>query len=452
MPKPVDEQTMKERRGQFFTTSADVQEAMASLLTHVPSSSRCLEPSAGAGDLVSTLERHGYADIDAIEFDPSIETICGTEIERGSFFRYACGKEGRYDIIFGNPPYVAWKNLEDSQKTDPDVLEIKDRGYSDKCNFYLLFIDRCIDLLSNGGEIVLIVPKEWLYSTSAAPLREKMKRDGSLTHIIDIGEERVFDDAMPPATIIFRYVRGEHGDTVLVASGIDAAENGGWAEKTIVDFGDRWGLLDGDTAAGIGSDWIRLGDLYVPRVGIVSGADPIFRCGDDAPDGIGIVPYVTTRGVEMFIDPTGYDFDELCGYARHRLISNEKKLRSRKIMKITDSNWFRYGAVRNRDAMLSDTERFYVKNRTRESEPFFDDAASRELGAVLYSGGILGLFRTPSAPEDMRKSDIIGYLNSTLAAQLFEAMGITTGTKRTFLPSLVEEIPVPYSVAHHDSE
>lgn len=59
-------------------------------------------------------------------------------------------------------------------------------------------------------------------------------------------------------------------------------------------------------------------------------------------------------------------------------------------MKITDSNWFRYEAVRNRDAMLSDTERFYVKNRTRESEPFFDDAVSRELGAVLYSGGILG--------------------------------------------------------------
>lgn len=226
MPRPVDEQMMKERRGQFFTKSADVQEAMASLLTHAPSSSRCLEPSAGAGDLVSTLERHGYEDIDAIEFDPSIDAICKTEIECGSFFRYARGKEGRYDIIFGNHPYVAWKNLEDSQKTDPDILAIKDRGYSDKCNFYLLFIDRCIDLLSDGGELVLIVPKEWLYSTSAAPLREKMKRNGSLMHIIDIGEERVFDDAMPPATIIFRYVRGERGDTILIADGIEAAENG----------------------------------------------------------------------------------------------------------------------------------------------------------------------------------------------------------------------------------
>lgn len=31
MPRPVDEQTTKERRGQFFTTSADVQEAIESI-------------------------------------------------------------------------------------------------------------------------------------------------------------------------------------------------------------------------------------------------------------------------------------------------------------------------------------------------------------------------------------------------------------------------------------
>ena len=119
---------------------------------------------------------------------------------------------------------------------------------------------------------MLIVPKEWLYSTSAASLRGKMKREGSITHIIDIGEERVFDDAMPPATIIFRYVRGERSETVLVADGIAAAADGIWTEKKIVDFGDRWGLLDGDIADGIGDDWIRLGNLYIPRVGIVSGA------------------------------------------------------------------------------------------------------------------------------------------------------------------------------------
>ena len=449
MPKPVNEQTMKERRGQFFTTSHIVQESMISLLTHDSVTARCLEPSAGAGDLVSALERHGYANIDAIEFDPSICQICETRIDHDSFFRYANGKDGQYDVIFGNPPYVAWKNLEDEQKNNPDVLSVKNRGYSDKCNFYFLFIDRCIDLLSDGGELVLIVPKEWLYSTSAGTLREKLMHNGSLTHIINVDEEKVFDDAMPPATVIFRYVRGEANNRVFMADGISGLSRNGWMEKKIVSFGGRWGFLDDNIADAIGCDWIRLGDLYTPRVGIVSGADPIFRCDNSTIEGTGIVPYVTTKGIERFVDPTGYDFDELCDYARNRLLANEERLRARKIMKITDENWFRYGAVRNREAMLSNDERFYVKNRTRDEKPFFDDKESKEHGAALYSGGILGLFRNQSAPTCMNKADIIEYLNSPIAARLFEAMGITSGNKKTFLPSLVEEIPVPYDVVRH---
>ena len=243
--------------------------------------------------------------------------------------------------------------------------------------------------------------------------------------------------------IIITYYRQKN----QLQSSINSAQHNKWINKKIVNLGNRWGIFDSSIADEIRNDWIRLGDLYITRVGIVSGADPIFRC-DDNVNGTGIVSYVTTKGVERFIDPTGYAFDELCDYARNRLIDNETKLRARRIMKITDENWFRYGAVRNREAMLSDDERFYVKNRTRDVEPFFDDTSSRNTGAVLYSGGILGLFRNPSAPSCMKKSDIINYLNSDIASRIFEAMGITTGTKKTFLPSLVEEIPVPRKIVY----
>ena len=447
MPKIAEEHTIKERRGQFFTTSLAVQNAMISLLEH-DDMAKCLEPSAGAGNLVEALEKIGYLNIDAVEFDDSINQICSTDITYDSFFHYAANHDNEYDIIFGNPPYVAWKNLEKEQRNDIDVLKVKDQRYSDKCNFYFLFIDRCIDLLTNGGELVFIVPKEWLYSTSAVPLRDKMLANGSLTHIINIDEEKVFDDAMPPATIIFRYVKGKVGnDKVKIADSINAAEHNEWSDKKIVNLGSRWGIFDSTIAEELGDDWIRFGDLYIPRVGIVSGADPIFRCNDEI-SGTGIVPYVTTKGIERFIDPTGYELNELCDYARNRLIDNESKLRSRRIMKITDKNWFRYGAVRNREVMLSDAERFYVKNRTRDTKPFFDDTEAKQQNAVLYSGGILGLFRSPTAPSCMNKADIIEYLNSDLASRIFEAMGITTGTKKTFLPSLVEEIPVPRKVVY----
>lgn len=449
MLKAVEEQTTKERRGQFFTTSPIVQAAMISLLEH-DNYAKCLEPSAGAGYLVKALEKAGYNDIDAIEFDDSICSICTANIMIDSFFHYAKGKNDTYDVIFGNPPYVAWKNLELEQRQDTNVLEIKNNKYSDKCNFYFLFIDRCIDLLKSGGELVFIVPKEWLYSTSAIPLRNKILSNGTLTHIINIDEDKVFDDVMPPATIIFRYVKGNISiNNVKIADGIESAGQNQWNDKKIVNIGNRWGIFDSTIADEIGNDWFRLGDLYTPRVGIVSGADSIFRCNGNV-SGTGIVSYVTTKGIEKFIDPTSYEFDELCSYARERLIHNEMKLRSRRIMKITDENWFRYGAVRNREAMLSDDERFYVKNRTRDVKPFFDDEASKNAGAVLYSGGILGLFRNSTAPACMKKNNIIEYLNSAIASRIFEAMGITTGTKKTFLSSLVEEIPIPRKVVYRD--
>lgn len=108
MPKVAGEQTVKERRGQFFTTSTVVQDVMMSLLTHA-NTAKCLEPSAGAGNLVSALEHAGYRNIDAIELDNSIKQICATNITYDSFFHYMASKKDTYDIIFGNPPYVAWK-------------------------------------------------------------------------------------------------------------------------------------------------------------------------------------------------------------------------------------------------------------------------------------------------------------------------------------------------------
>lgn len=66
------------------------------------------------------------------------------------------------------------------------------------------------------------------------------------------------------------------------------------------------------------------------------------------------------------------------------------------------------------------------------------DSTHRENRQPISPMRPTGCSAPPSAPADMEKSDIIEYLNSPLAAQLFETMGITTETKRTFLPSLIE--------------
>lgn len=436
--------TKKERRGQFFTTSISVQNAMTSLVEH-GNDATVLEPSAGRGDLVIAMERQGYTNITAIEYDNEITPICNTRIHHMSFFDIPCDSElhHHYDVIMGNPPYVAWKNLEASQQDNMNVKFVKKR-YTDKCNFYFLFIDRSIDLLNDNGELIFIVPKEWLYSTSAGVLRQKITSTGAITHIIDINEEQVFDDATPPAMMIFRYVKNKKQENIIYSDWISHS----MTHKTLFDNNNHWMILDENLSNSLGNT-IPLGTLYTPRVGIVSGADNVYRVCDGISNGYkgnGFVRYITTKGIQTFIDPTEYEWDDLCAEAQSILLTHKNELRERRIMKITDDNWFRYGAVRNRDYMLSDTERFYVLNRTRNSKPFFDDKQYRNKGTFLYSGGVLGMFRNIGTPTTLDKQSIIEFLNSNVASKLFVAMGITTGTKKTFMPSTVSEIPIPKSI------
>lgn len=452
MAKDRQQLSMKEQRGQFFTTLQPVQETMTSLIRHDTDAS-VLEPSAGRGDLVLAMERHGYHSIDAVEYDGSIGRICDTEIRTASFFdAFPVGThDGTYDVVIGNPPYVAWKNLETAQQGDENVLAAK-RGYSDKCNFYFLFIDRAIDLLAEHGEMVLIVPKEWLYSTSAKPLRDKMVRSGAITDIIDLNEERVFDDATPPAMMIFRYVRGQSQDGIRYRDGLVGKQG----MKSLIRTQSHWLLVSEDLGRRL-EDATPLGTLYIPRVGIVSGADGAYLVSDagiaasaEANGWRGFSRYITTDGIKTFVDPTGYEWEELSEQARRHLKDHETELRARRIMRITDDNWFRYGAVRNRDAMLSDIERFYVRCRTRDAHPFFYDERYARDGVCLYSGGIIGLFRNDGLDSSITRDAIMEYLNSNTAADVFVAMGMTTGNKKTFMPSTLSELPVPAAIVSHD--
>ena len=66
-------------------------------------------------------------------------------------------------------------------------------------------------MLQDDGELIFIVPKEWLYNTSAQFLRDYLCENGDFTHFIDCGEEKLFDDADVPALCIFRYQKNFKG-------------------------------------------------------------------------------------------------------------------------------------------------------------------------------------------------------------------------------------------------
>lgn len=427
----IDEQR-KRQLGQFFTTNPTVQVVLGQLISK--KSGYLLEPSAGAGHLVKWAEENTKLKITGIEIDTKVSPICKTKIEYIDFFSFANGKDDSFDTILGNPPYVSWKNMSEATKLSSSIQK---ESYSDKTNLYHLFIDKCINLLKPGGELIFIVPKEWLYTSSANPLREKIIDMGAITHIVDCGEEKLFVDANVPALLIFRFVKGEDWQDVKFAASLIDAKNGNYIEKRLNNRSGRFILLPAKISESI-KHWGKLKDSYKVRVGMVSGADNIFR----APEGLepeAIKKYVTTKGIEYFIDLNDInDWKQVPSRTAKYLLSHKETLLSRKIAHFDETNWWKYGAVRNRESMLSSTPRFYAFTKTRSKEPFF---LSKDKQAVMYSGSLLGLFKIKTGKVSIPTA--IKILNHPSYRVLLEAMFLTTGDKLSLQTPTLEDAPFP---------
>ena len=427
----------KAQRGQFFTVNDRVQQVMLDLIK-TEKTGKILEPSSGEGHLVVALENDGYADVTSVEFDPDLPAISKTQPIRASFFDFAATRDIDYSCIFGNPPYVAWKSLEKEQMENLNLVAVK-KDYSDKANLYYLFMDKCIDVLTDDGEIIFIVPKEWLYTSSAAPLRQKMLATGSITHIVDCGEEKLFPDADVPAIVIFRFQKGLDSRETSYATSLNKAVSEEWEKRRIEETGDRLIFLDSETATLI-EGWGVLDDFMSVKVGIVSGADPLFRVEDPSLyEKEGLVQYLTTKGMEWFIDVNHVlNEDALPPKIKAFLLSHKQRLITRRIAKFDENNWWKYGAIRNRDAMLTSADRFYTLVKTRSESPFFIVPE-----AVFYSGGIMGVFVKDELPVGVTIEEVVELLNSNFYRNLFVSMQLTTGNKLSLQPSTLATLPFP---------
>ena len=79
-------------------------------------------------------------------------------------------KEGGYDVIIGIPPYVRSENLPEKER------EYYDKSGEFKCAYqkfdlFVLFLEKALSLLREGGRIGFIVPYALLNQTYSMPLR-----------------------------------------------------------------------------------------------------------------------------------------------------------------------------------------------------------------------------------------------------------------------------------------
>ena len=353
--------TAKHDLGQYYTTHIELKEKVFEFILNSPSN--ILEPSIGRGDLITFINNR-LPDItfDMYEIDNNIhllDNIEKTNVVYGDFMTQHITKT--YKTIIGNPPYVRTK----------------------KGNLYIDFTEKCYNLLDINGELIFIVPSDFLKLTSASKLLNSMMTQGTFTHIFHPHNEKMFANASIDV-IVFRYCKNSSIEKKVL-----------YNDKLLYITNSN-GLITFDEK--LNSNSVLFQDYFDIYVGLVSGKEDVYKNEE-----LGNIELLNGHNkVEKYIYIENYPCENV--KINEYLLQHKNELITRGIRKFTEKNWFEWGAPRNIDAINSNKTKdcIYIYNLTRKSDVSF-------LGKVSYFGGGLIMLK-PKKICDLNK--IVVYINS----------------------------------------
>ena len=355
---------LKSELGQVFTKEKEVKK-MCSLIKN---SGTILEPSAGDGSFYNVL--------------PSPMTI-GIEIDKDvapkgclvmDFFDYKTSI--KFDTVIGNPPYLSYNDIPSTTlRKLPNIMD-KSKG-----NLYMFFIWKCLDLLSDNGELIFIVPRDFIKLTSAAALNNRLNTEGGFTYWEELGDQKVFDDACPNV-VIFRWQKG-------IKHTIDIHYNNGFFS---------FGKTSGE----------KISDLFDVKVGAVSGANDIFY----NKNGNISLAYSKTKSTGKFIKAYYGELDVLKPF--------KDKLLNRKGKEFSEKNWWKWV----RKPAESKEKKIFVNCKTRDDKPFFTTDCE------CWDSSLLALV----PKKDLNINEYVDRLNNTD----WEKQGFKVGGRLIFTQKSLE--------------
>ena len=364
--------TTKHNLGQYFTTNDELQKMVFEFILNSPSN--ILEPSIGQGDLINFIKNKiPTITFDMYEIDKNIillDNIPKNKVVYDDFMIQTITKT--YKTIVGNPPYVRTK----------------------KGNLYIDFTEKCYNLLEDNGELIFIVPSDFLKLTSASKLLDIMMINGTFTHIFHPHNEKMFKDASIDI-IIFRYCKNSLIDKrVLYNEKFLYITN----SNGLITFGEEQNISN-----------VLFQDYFDIYVGLVSGKEDVYKNEE-----LGNIEVLNGENkIDKYIYVKSYPCDN--EKINQHLLHHKKKLIERGIRKFNENNWFEWGAPRNITTINANLGKdcIYMYNLTRKHNVAF-------LGKVNYFGGGL-LMLKPKKKCDLNK--IILYLNSNIFKDNFVFSG-----------------------------
>lgn len=110
-------------------------------------------------------------------------------------------REGGFDVVLGNPPYVRMELI----KAMKPYLQGRYEVVSDRADLYCYFYERGLRLLKPGGRLGFISSNTFFKTGSGKPLREYLLREATLEGVVDFGDLQVFEGVTTyPAILIMK--------------------------------------------------------------------------------------------------------------------------------------------------------------------------------------------------------------------------------------------------------
>lgn len=265
-----------------------------------------LEPSCGDGVFLDSLKEIGMLDkvssIEAVEIEaPEARKVSDRYKDSSQvkvihqdffdFYREYLGQK-TYDLILGNPPYIRYQYLKESQRDYQSQILTSHGMKSNKLiNAWVAFMVASVQMLSNKGKIAFVIPAEILQVAYAEDLRLYLANHLAKITLITF-EQLVFPD-IEQEVVVFIGEKGKTKKGIRIIemndlSGFDALDLALNGFQPVQHVKEKWTkyFINGDDMKLIqklraDNRFIKFSEYGLINVGITTGNNGYFSVTEE---------------------------------------------------------------------------------------------------------------------------------------------------------------------------